>query len=203
MPTVEQLVTLAKATLLELGGVEDWDWYSVSLENYGYTPSTDEFEDAEALLDALEAGGVDNWDWYGESLTDLSRYKEYLESLPNLDEALDVYSWQEREKSAVVETVPVEVEPVVEEQKHTPEGVAAEQVYAHIVKRFGSERAGDVYHLAIENGLWKQSTFPKEFKVALKEIVAGVKNPLEMAKRKLVSLIVKNGKLDVFLDGLV
>jgi hypothetical protein len=205
MPTVKQLVTLAEVTLLELGGVEDWTWYSDSLADYGYVKSDDEFEDAENLLQALKAGGVDNWEWFGESRSGLLEYEEYLNSLPDLDDALDVYYWREgeREKENDAKVAEAAVVPVIAEvvvQKRKPKGVADEQVFAHIVSRFGTDRAEDVFDLAVKNGLWKNSTFPKEFKVALKEIVVGVSNPLELAKRKLVSLVAKNGKLDVFLD---
>ena len=52
-------------------------------------------------------------------------------------------------------------------------GVAGEMLFAHIAKRFGADRAEDVYGLAVEKGIWKQTTFPKEFKNALKLIVGG------------------------------
>lgn len=204
MPTVEQLVTFAHVSLLEQGGVDNWEWYSESLENYGYVKSEDELEDAENLLEALRQGGVTNWDWYGDSVAGLDGYKEYLESFSNLDGVIvwDVFSWKlaEEAKLAAVAVVPV-VDEVIEKRK--PEGVAAEQVFAHVVNRFGSDRAEDIFDRAVEAGLWKQTTFPKEFKIAVKEVVAGVRNPLEVARQKLVSLIVKNGKLDAFLDGVV
>lgn len=199
MPTVEQLVTLARVSLLEQGGVDNWEWYSESLENYGYVKSDDEFEDAENLLEALRQGGVANWDWYGDSVAGLDEYEEYLESLPNLNFALDVTSWKMIEDNkANTAVVPVVEEITVEKKK--PEGVAAEQVFAHIVSKFGAERAEDIFDLAVEKGLWKQTTFPREFRIALKLIVGGVRNPLEVARRKLVADVIKNGKLDVFLD---
>lgn len=204
MPTVEQIVTLAHVSLLEEGGVDNWEWYSESLENYGYVKSADELEDAENLLEALRQGGVTNWDWYGDSVDGLNEYKEYLESLPSLGEALDITSWKaqvEAEKqNAAVPVVPV-VEEVVEKRK--PVGVAEEALFAHILNKVGADRAEDIYDLAVGKGIWKQTTFPKEFKTAVKEIQAGVINPLEVARQKLVSLIVKNGKLDIFLDEIM
>lgn len=200
MPTIEQLLSVAKVTLLEIGGVDNWDWYSEAMEEY--VPSGDEYEDAENYLDALENNGVDNWDWYGESLTGFHEYKDYLLSLHSLSEALDVYSWQNREEDvSAQDEAPVEEEtsaPAVKDMVR-PEGIAAGQIYDHIVSTMGAECADEVYAKAIENGLWKQSTFPKEFKVAIKEIKAGVKEPLEAAKKKLASLIIKNGKLETFL----
>lgn len=205
MPTVEQLVTFAHVSLLEQGGVDNWEWYSESLENYGYVKSEDELEDAENLLEALRQGGVTNWDWYGDSIAGLDGYEEYLKSFPNLNDVIvwDVFSWKlaEEAKLAVVAVAPVVEEAVVVKRK--PEGVAAEQIFEHIVSRFGPDRAEDIFDRAVEAGLWKQTTFPKEFKTAVKEIVAGVRNPLEVARQKLVSLVVKNGKLDAFLDGVV
>lgn len=205
MPTVEQLVTFAQVSLLEAGGVDNWEWYSESLENYGYVKSDDELEDAENLLEALRQGGVTNWDWYGDSIAGLDGYKEYLESFPNLDEVIvwDVFSWKlaEEAKLAAVPVVPVVEEVTVEKRK--PTGVAEETLFAHIAKKFGAERAEDVYDLAVEKGVWKQTTFPREFKIALKLIVGGVRNPLEVSRRKLMTDVIKNGKLDVFLDGIV
>lgn len=205
MPTVEQLVTFAHVSLLEAGGVDNWEWYSESLENYGYVKSEDELEDAENLLEALRQGGVTNWDWYGDSIAGLDGYKEYLESFPNLDDAIvwDVFSWKlaEEAKLAAVVVVPVVEEVAVEKRK--PVGVAEEALFAHIVNRFGAERAEDVYDLAVEKGIWKATTFPKDFKKALKVIVKGVSNPLEVARQALVASVIKNGKLDVFLDEIV
>lgn len=206
MPTVEQLVMFAHVSLLEAGGVDNWEWYSESLENYGYVKSEDELEDAENLLEALRQGGVTNWDWYGDSIDGLDGYKDYLESFPNLDDVIvwDVFSWKlaEEAKLAAVAVVPVvPVEEVVEKRK--PTSVAEEMLFAHIANRFGAERSEDIYDLAVEKGIWKQTTFPKEFKKALKEIVKGVVNPLEVARQKLVTTVIKNGQLDVFLDGIV
>ena len=199
MPTIEQLLAVAEVTLLEIGGVDNWDWYSEAMEDY--TPSGDEYEDAENYLNALENNGVDNWDWYGESLTGLSEYEDYLRSLPSLDKVLDIYSWQLMQDAEEEEIVPEvkESAPSKVQEKIRPEGIASGMIYEHIESKVGTERADAVYVAAVENGLWKQSTFPKEFKIALKEIQAGVKEPLEAAKQKLASLIIKNGKLNTFI----
>lgn len=203
MPTVEQLVMVAEVSLLEAGGVEDWEWHSVALEDY--VKSGDVFEDAENYLDALKANGVDNWTWFDDSREGLAEYREYLMSFPNLDDVLvlDVVSWKmvESARLAAVPAVPVVVE-VVEKRKQ-PVGVAELKLFAHIENRFGADRAEDVYDLAVEKGVWKQTAFPKEFKKALKLIVAGVLNPLEVARQALVASVIKNGKLDVFLDEIV
>lgn len=199
MPTIEHLLAVAEVTLLEVGGVDNWDWYSEAMEDY--TPSGDEYEDAENYLNALENNGVDNWDWYGESLTGLSEYEDYLRSLPSLENALDIYSWKLLQDVEEEEIAPEEEEPTTSKEQEIvrPEGVAAGRIYDHIASKVGAERADAVYVTAVDNGLWKQSTFPKEFKVSIKEIKAGVKEPLEAAKQKLASLIIKNGKLDTFI----
>lgn len=199
MPTIKQLLAVAEVTLLEIGGIDNWDWYSEAMEDY--TPSGNEYADAENYLNALEINGVDNWDWYGESLTGLSEYEDYLRSLPSIDNALDIYSWKLLQNTEEAEENLSTEEPTVSEnqEKVRPEGIAAGRIYDHIVSKVGIEHADAVYITAVENGLWKQSTFPKEFKAAIKEIQAGVKEPLEAAKQKLASLIIKNGKLDAFI----
>lgn len=207
MPTVEQLVTLARVSLLEQGGVDNWEWYSESLENYGYVKSEDVFKDAENFLEALMQGGVTNWDWYGDSVAGLDEYEEYLESLPNLNFPLDVTAWKgmvdaaEKLNPASVVAAPMVEEVTVEKRRLV--GGAEGILFAHIVSRFGDDRAEDVYDLAVEKGVWKQTAFPREFRAALKLIVGGVSNPLEVARKKLMTDVIKNGKLDVFLDGIM
>lgn len=202
MPTIEQLLAVAEVTLLEIGGIDSWDWYSEAMEDY--IPTGDEYEDAENFLNALESNGVDNWDWYGESLTGLSEYEDYLRTLPSLDEAIDIYAWKTRKKEVVPQEESSQGQVSAPEEKKllNPKSVADGMIYDHIVSKMGADRADDVYTSAVANGLWKNSTFPKEFKVAIKEIQAGVKEPLEAAKKKLASLIIKNGKLDNFLREL-
>lgn len=194
MPTIDQIVMLAEVDLLEIGGVDNWDWYSEAMSDY--IKSEDPFEDAENYLEALQSNGIDGWDWYGESLAGLGEYRAYLESLPSLHNALDVFGWKN-----MPEEDTSKVAPIVAPEKKQLTGEAAEKVYSHIVATFGTERAEEIYNSAIEKGLWKQATFPKEFKTAIKKIQQGVENPLEMARRKLVSLVIKNGKLDAFLKG--
>jgi hypothetical protein len=201
--TVAALTDVAKMTLLSNGGVDNWDWYGQSLEDYGYEEVADPYEDAANWLSALEAGGVDNWDWYGESLTGLYEYEEYLEGLDDLTQALDVISWKDKVDSepAVVEVVEVP-EPVVEE-KPKFSGATEEALYARIVNKFGADRADEILALAKEKGVWAAHTFPTEFNKAVKVIKKGVEDPLEKAREALYVAVVRNGKLDKFLDELV
>lgn len=200
MATVEQLMARAEVTLLESGGVDNWDWYGDALADY--TSCEDEFEDAEKLLSALHTAGVDNWEWYGESISGLSDYEDYLNSLANLDDALNVLDWKEQEEArlAAVPVVEPVIEPVVE--KRVPKNAAEEALFAHIEGKFGADRSEEVFELAIEKGVWKNGTFPKEFQAALKVVQPGVANPLEAARQSLLAKVVKNGKLDAFLAGL-
>lgn len=189
----------AEVRLLERGGVDNWEWYGDALA--GYTSCEDEFEDAARLLSALRESGVDNWAWYGESIQGLSAYEDYLNALANLDDALDVLGWMELEEQRLA-AVPVEVVVVPAPERRVPSGGAEEELFAHVVSKFGADRAEDVFERAVEKGVWKNSTFPKEFQSALKVIEAGVGNPLEAARKHLLAKVVRNGKLDAFLDGL-
>jgi hypothetical protein len=201
--TVAALTDVAKMTLLSNGGVDNWDWYGQSLEDYGYEEVADPYEDAANWLSALEAGGVDNWDWYGESLTGFYEYEEYLEGLDDLTQALDVISWKaeaEDDEPAVVEVVEVP-EPVEEKPKFS--GAVEEALYARIVSKFGVDRADEILALAKSNGVWAAHTFPTEFDKAIKVIKKGVEDPLEKAREALYVAVVRNGKLDKFLDELV
>lgn len=115
MPTIKQLLAVAEVTLLEIGGIDNWDWYSEAMEDY--TPSGNEYADAENYLNALEINGVDNWDWYGESLTGLSEYEDYLRSLPSIDNALDIYSWKLLQNTEEAEENLSTEEPTVSENQ--------------------------------------------------------------------------------------
>jgi hypothetical protein len=197
-PTISQLLTIAEMDLLLAGGVDNWEWYGDALEEY--EESSDVIEDAENFMSALNSGGVDNWEWYGESITGLSEYEDYLNELSDLNEAISIRTFKnqlEEAEKAVVKPVVVE-EPVVE--KIIPKGGAAQALYVHIVDRFGDERADEIFELALENGIWKYNRFTKEFKKATEVIKKGVEDPLEKARQALFDAVLKNGKLDIFLD---
>jgi len=71
--------------LLQTGGVDNWEFYHESLENYqeawGMGSKISDFTDSQTLS-ALEFGGVDNWTWYDESLGYFNQYKDYIQELP-------------------------------------------------------------------------------------------------------------------------
>ena len=204
--TVEQLVDVARRELLVSGGVDNWEWYDDSLEDYGYVESDDVYEDTASWLNALDLGGVDNWDWYGESLTGLDDYEEYLTDLNDLTDAPSIYVWRElaAAKAAVDEAAkPVVVEEVPAPKVRGVEGETEQRLYDLIVERYGADRAAEIFQKAIDAGIWKYTTFQKEFTKATKSIVAGLKNPLETARAALFDSVLKNKKLVEFLDDLV
>lgn len=199
MPTIEQFVTKAEAELLNAGGVGNWEWYSEAMEEY--TASDDPFEDAERFITALDNAGVDNWEWYSESLAGLSEYEEYLDSLPNLENVLNIEEWKCKEASKEVTeeaNEAVEVEPA-----RQPKGVAESTLHAHIANKYGNDQADEIFALAVEKGVWKRVTFPSEFTAALKSVEpTSGRSFLEIAKQKMLAKVVKNGKLNTFLEGI-
>lgn len=203
--TITELINVAQANLLRSGGVDNWEWYSESLENHGYEPSSDEYEDAEEFLNALRNGGVDNWQWYDASLDGLYEYEEYLDGLENLDDADDIYTWQEEERKRK-NAAQTQVEPAVvtpPESAVKIEGAAAQSLHQHIADNYPHEDTDALYTAVVDAGLWKRNTFTKEFEAALKVIKAGVPNAMEHARGELLKRVVKNGKLDTFIKDVL
>jgi hypothetical protein len=215
-PTAEQLLTKAKVSLLLAGGVDNWDWYGDSLENY--EESADPYEDDANFLNALEIGGVDNWEWYGESLTGLREYEEYLDGLDDIATAVDFDTWKatilpgiEAEQTAAANVAAAEKAAAVivaaaqaDLEKYRPKGDTELQVLARIVELFGEEDADRIFRLAKDNGLWHYNTWDnKDFSKATSAIKKGVENPIEVARAELFRITTKNGKMDKFLKSLV
>lgn len=190
----DTLVAIAEATLLVNGGVDNWEWYSESLSDAGYEPQTDEGEDAIAFLNALEAGGVDNWDWYSESLSGLFEYREYLEALPDLTQAMSIHQWQDAQATAKAEAAAEVVEPVVEVR--TPQNPSEQRVYGFVAENWPDADTTVVFDkLVTEVGLWKRSKSPKDFEKAMKSVKPGTADFLEAARDNYVTIIIKNGLL--------
>jgi len=214
-PTAEQLLTKAKVSLLLAGGVDNWDWYGDSLENY--EESSDPYEDDANFLNALEIGGVDNWEWYGESLTGLREYEEYLDGLDDIATAVDFDTWKatilpgiEAEQTAAAEQAAAVMVAAAEAavaqaelEKYRPKGDTELKVLARIVELFGEEDADRIFRLAKDNGLWHYKTWDKDFSKATSAIKKGVENPIEVARAELFRITTKNGKMDKFLKSLV
>jgi len=214
-PTAEQLLTKAKVSLLLAGGVDNWEWYGDSLENY--EESADPYEDDANFLNALEIGGVDNWEWYGESLTGLREYEEYLDGLDDIATAVDFDMWKatilpgiEAEQTAAAEQAAAVMVAAAEAavaqaelEKYRPKGDTELKVLARIVELFGEEDADRIFRLAKDNGLWHYKTWDKDFSKATSAIKKGVENPIEVARAELFRITTKNGKMDKFLKSLV
>lgn len=212
-PTAEDIVAVAEEMLLINGGVDNWEWYGDSLEDNNYITSANKYEDAKNFLQALENGGVDNWEWYGESVRDLAGYQDYVESLSKPSSALDYYEWEKAgEEAAEAEAKAAadsESKADSDNENTKPEEATIDHgsdrfLYDHIVDKYGEKNADKIFIAVKEDGkLYKQYTFPKEFKKALGEIQKGVEDPLEKARMKLLELLEKNGKLDILVDRVI
>lgn len=84
----QELLDSVKISLLRAGGVDNWIWYSESIQQWEEDNDC-EIEDDSDLLNALENGGVDNWDWYGESLDHYFSWVDHVEEFYGTDEFLD------------------------------------------------------------------------------------------------------------------
>lgn len=201
--TKDDLLAVAKRDALEIGGVDDWSWYADSLDEYDYVSSGNEVTDAHNWLQALENGGVDNWTWYDESLTGLSEYESYLNGLDDLSTAMSFYEWKELPVPVAEDEETKGDDESSEEEVDTTLKVMTESdkvLYGFIADTFGGERTDDIYAMVKKDGVvLRHNTFPREFKIALKEIQKGVENPLDKAGVKLLVLVIKNGKLKKFL----
>jgi len=196
--TIDEILTVTTAELLRAGGVDNWEWYGDSLEDY--VRSDDELEDAESFLSSLASGGVDNWDWYGASLEGLDEYEEYLNSLSDVATADSFYAWKNAAETAAAAIVVVPEPAVVVVEKRLVKGDTEKKLHEYISAKYGEARADEIFEKAIEAGFWKYSNFQKEYAKAVKVIVEGLENPLEHARAALFAAVVKNKKIDGFLD---
>jgi hypothetical protein len=199
-PTVADFFAVAEAELLRRGGVDNWDWYSESLEDY--TEQKDQFADAHEFLRVLENNGVDNWTWYDECHTGLAEYEEYLQDLDEKGQVADALffdAWKELD-AIKPEPVAVEPEPVVETPK-LPQGVGAQNLYDYIVSLYGEAEALTIFHAAVDARVWAINTFKKEYKKAIDLVKNG--GTLEDARISLIEQTKKNGALKKFLAQVV
>lgn len=212
---VDTLVSLAKLDLLVSNGVDNWDWYYDSLEDAGYESSDDSVEDSLNFLNALEMGGVDNWDGYDDSITGLSEYHDYLDKLDeqgSLASALSFDDWQTAEtvKQEEAAKAQAEAEAAVAAEVEvpalrTPKNEAEARVAAYLVAYFPEYDTDVAFDKVVNNGLWKRTTFEREFAKALK-VAAEVKaedtvisDYLVLAQDALVTILIRNGKLKKFI----
>lgn len=81
--------------LLDHGGVDNWTWYSESIQQWE-EDNDREVEDDEDRLYALEQGGVDNWEWYGESLEGYYDWTEHVEEHWEKGDFMDFWEYKEK-----------------------------------------------------------------------------------------------------------
>lgn len=211
---VDTLVSLAKLDLLVNNGVDNWDWYEASLEDAGYEASDDYVEDSLNLLNALEMGGVDGWGGYDDSLEGLSEYADYLDELVDVSTALSFDAWQAAEQvekeqaakaQAEAEAKAAEAAKAEVPALRAPKNEAEARVAAFIADRFPEYDTEIAFDKVTNNGLWKRSTFEREFAKALnvaaevKDEDAAITNYLVRAQDALVTITLKNGKLKKFI----
>lgn len=80
--------------LLEAGGVDNWEWYSESLEDAGITDDSTDSEILAALLDGGVNGG---WEWYGDSIEGFSGYEDHVRAQVNAgDDYVSFDEWMEK-----------------------------------------------------------------------------------------------------------
>jgi hypothetical protein len=208
---IDKIINRYKRELLVNNSVDSWEWYDESLNSY--VPSTDRDEDNLSWLNALEFGGLDNWDWHGEALEGLDEYEDYLEEADDLDAALDFYAWKKQTEEveaaakaveAAVKAAEAAAEAPVGPAPITFSGDAEKTLYAKIQEKFGTEKADNVFREVqsrnSSTSVWSQFVFPKEFKNAIKVVQEGVENPLELARQRMLASLIKNGKLDIYLN---
>ena len=83
MKDLDKYIGLQKLYLLQQGGVDNWEWYYESIEDYG------DIETDMDLLYALESGGVDNWSWYSESLEHFFEWRSHVREHWNTNDYMD------------------------------------------------------------------------------------------------------------------
>lgn len=77
-----KLLDELKLSLLQDGGVDNWDGYEFAVELFfEENPELDTVEENVAgFLSALDAAGVDNWSFYDTSLEYFGEYEEYVDN---------------------------------------------------------------------------------------------------------------------------
>lgn len=205
----KDFINEAEVYLLETGGVDNWDWYTDSLNDANFTRTGNEKIDNENWLAALDSGGVDNWVWYSESLQDLSEYIEYLEEFEKnnlIENALTYFMWSINKdiKTGVNENDSKDFK--VEDHNYKGNsGVIVESLGNRLLREYVSEAinfglfsvpTSKVFDLVKEN-IWKRNVFNKEFEKSLKFLVKG--SGFEPAQEEYLRLLKENGKLDKYI----
>lgn len=174
--------------LLERGGVDNWEWYSDSLENIS------EDADISEIVNALRSGGVDDWTWHDESIEKFPDYEDYVETFTD-DSYLSYDEWvkfNQSENYNEDEKAPIEEPPVKEISEQN------KWLIDYIENNY-SENNTQILFEKVSAIIWKRSTFPKEFDKATKKAASSEKphqNFILKSSQNLFENIKKNGKLD-------
>lgn len=199
---IKKLLVIAEAEALERGGVDNWDFYSDALEEYGYEYSSDDYTNSYDLLNALRNNGVDNWEWYDASRTGLDEYEEYLEGLEDIDSAVSFFLWQETVKETPAKVEPT-VEVVEEPTLQVPSRDSDKKIVAFIEESFPEADSLELFDKVMTARLYAANTFPKEFKKSLEIFQKGVEDPFEKARVVMLDLVIANGKLKTFIKNII
>ena len=127
----QELLDSVKISLLQAGGVDNWTWYSESIEQF--ENDNYEIEDDADLLCALENGGVDNWEWYSESLGHYPEWEDHVNEFYETDNYLDYEDFgielERREKEERAERLAKKKA----EEEAKPKSEIAQLKYDHLI----------------------------------------------------------------------
>lgn len=193
---IEDFLAGQELLLLEVGGIDNWDWYSDAVEGCNMA-------DPSEVMNALDANGVDNWTWYGESMREFLSYRDYVHALPDWREALLYNDWEAQQDKDAAEAA--EAAKVAEEARQAAKNVSighlnvvrdegTSLLHDEVVRIVGEEQAEDITAQLLEDGFWKRSTFPKEFQKSL-EVLSVPGTGLSKVRVEYVRLLTANKKL--------
>lgn len=194
MSKIDKYLDGVFVSLLEEGGVDNWEWYEDSMEEV-----SDRNDDSEVAA-ALRNGGVDNWTWYDESLGEFFSYQDYVEDNPNDYVGYD--EWLEKEDARVEqEEAEAEAKAAQEAQEEKPTALSQEKemLLGYISQSFDEEKAYEVFE-RVDAQFWKRINNPKEFEKAMELAQNDKDNFLEAARNHFFNIMKKNGKLDKMIE---
>lgn len=79
--TKQDVIKLAQFTVIEYGGLDNWEWLEASISDAGLEEKPEGMTDEEydlAVFDALNDGGVQNWEGYDFAF-ELFEWRDYLD----------------------------------------------------------------------------------------------------------------------------
>lgn len=212
-----------KLSLLENGGVDNWDGYSDAFSTFlEYNPelSDDElYDNAELKLAALESAGVNNWTWYEESLSGYSEYCDYLDGLDEHTTPIDFEDFKtnlETEEKKEAERIQLEIENQrlkdenerLKQQEELRKIIQHPNVYDYIVQKYPNATSHeDIYHAIVDGDVYNMFDTNiltnEEFVNAKREAIAAgnttMKDFKTAARQLFADAILENRKIDLFI----